>query len=229
RLATGRLSNGNTMGDIIASRYGVKELIPPYLADGLQLEDLLSGVAFASGGSGYDPLTSKITTAMSSTQQLQLFEAYKEKLVKTIGQEAAAQVITDSIYFTSMGGNDLANNYFLIPFKQHQYDLGSYVDFLVSSAVNFILKMNQIGAKKIGFFGMPPVGCSPSQIILGGHPSKECFKEATEGCCSSTLLDATIFIAYHTACSNVLDYVSWDGFHPTEKAYKTPTVLWLTM
>uniref|UniRef100_J3MDY6 SGNH hydrolase-type esterase domain-containing protein n=1 Tax=Oryza brachyantha TaxID=4533 RepID=J3MDY6_ORYBR len=111
---------------------------------------------------------------MSSTQQLQLFEAYKEKLVKTIGQEAAAQVITDSIYFTSMGGNDLANNYFLIPFKQHQYDLGSYVDFLVSSAVNFILKMNQIGAKKIGFFGMPPVGCSPSQIILGGHPSKEC-------------------------------------------------------
>uniref|UniRef100_A0A0E0PXL7 Uncharacterized protein n=1 Tax=Oryza rufipogon TaxID=4529 RepID=A0A0E0PXL7_ORYRU len=271
-VATGRFSNGKAMGDMIASKLGVKELIPPYLGDGLQLDDLLSGVAFASGGSGYDPLTSKITTAISSSQQLQLFEEYKEKLKSLVGEEDMTQVVAEAVYFTSMGGNDLANNYFLIPFKQHQYDLGSYVDFLVSLAVNFTLKLNQMGAKRIGFFGIPPVGCSPSQIILGGHPSEKCdpernqaselfnskmkmeiarlnaelniyglklaymdfyryllelaqkpalygFKVAAEGCCGSTLLDASIFIAYHTACPNVLDYIYWDGFHPTEKAY----------
>uniref|UniRef100_A0A0D9WQG8 SGNH hydrolase-type esterase domain-containing protein n=1 Tax=Leersia perrieri TaxID=77586 RepID=A0A0D9WQG8_9ORYZ len=258
-LATGRFSNGKAMGDMIASRLGVKELIPPYLGDGLQLDDLLTGVAFASGGSGYDPLTSKIT---------------KEKLRTLVGEETMTQVVSEALYFTSMGGNDLVNNYFLIPFKQDQYNLSSYVDFLISSAVNFTLQLNQMGAKRIGYFGIPPVGCSPSQIILGGHPSKECdqirnqaselfnskmkmeidrlnaeqniyglnlayidfysyllqltqqpefygFKEAAEGCCGSTLFDASIFIAYHTPCSNVLDYIYWDGFHPTEKAYRT--------
>lgn len=54
------------------------------------------------------------------------------------------QVVAEAVYFTSMGGNDLANNYFLIPFKQHQYDLGSYVDFLVSLAVNFTLVRSMV-------------------------------------------------------------------------------------
>lgn len=43
-----------------ASKLGVKELLPPFLSDDLGLNDLLTGVAFASGGSGYDPLTSKL-------------------------------------------------------------------------------------------------------------------------------------------------------------------------
>jgi hypothetical protein len=37
---------------------GIKELLPPFLGPDLQLKDLLTGVAFACGGSGYDPLTS---------------------------------------------------------------------------------------------------------------------------------------------------------------------------
>ena len=43
-----------------AAKFGVKELLPPYLDPKLQPQDLLTGVSFASGGSGYDPLTSKI-------------------------------------------------------------------------------------------------------------------------------------------------------------------------
>jgi len=42
-----------------ASKFGVKKLLPAYLDPNLQLQDLLTGVSFASGGSGYDPLTSK--------------------------------------------------------------------------------------------------------------------------------------------------------------------------
>ena len=40
---------------------GIKELLPPFLSPDLQLKDLLTGVAFACGGSGYDPLTSTFT------------------------------------------------------------------------------------------------------------------------------------------------------------------------
>ena len=34
--------------------------------------------------------------------------------------------------------------------------------------------LNNMGAKKIGVVGVPPLGCCPSQIILGGSPSREC-------------------------------------------------------
>jgi hypothetical protein len=38
---------------------GIKELLPAYLDPNLQPSDLLTGVCFASGGAGYDPLTSQ--------------------------------------------------------------------------------------------------------------------------------------------------------------------------
>jgi hypothetical protein len=47
------------------------------------------------------------------------------------------RVISEGIYFTAMGANDLANNYFLFHLRRYQYDLPSYIQFLVSSAVNF--------------------------------------------------------------------------------------------
>lgn len=39
---------------------GIKELLPAYLDPNLQPEDLLTGVNFASGGAGYDPLTATV-------------------------------------------------------------------------------------------------------------------------------------------------------------------------
>ncbi|KAM3191817.1 hypothetical protein ACQJBY_069198 [Aegilops geniculata] len=215
-VATGRFSNGKVPGDMLAARLGIKELLPPYHGNDLPLSELLTGVVFASGGSGYDPLTSIPATATSSTGQLELFLEYKERLRTLVGEEEMTRVISEGIYFTVMGANDLANNYFAIPLRRHQYDLPSYVKFLVSSAVNFTMKLNEMGAKKIGFIGIPPIGCCPSQRELG---SRECFKEVTEGCCGSTVLNAAIFIKNHPACPNAYDYIFWDSFHPTEKAY----------
>lgn len=43
-----------------AERFGVKELLPAYLSPNLQPQELPTGVSFASGGSGYDPLTAKL-------------------------------------------------------------------------------------------------------------------------------------------------------------------------
>ncbi|KAK3132560.1 hypothetical protein QOZ80_6AG0524470 [Eleusine coracana subsp. coracana] len=271
-IATGRFSNGLVPGDMLASKLGVKELLPPYLGHNLQLNDLLTGVAFASGGSGYDPLTSTLSTAISNTGQLELFQDYKEKLTALVGEEEMTRVISQGVFFTVMGANDIANNYFTVPLRRHQYDVSSYVDFLVSSAVNFTMTLNDMGAKRIGFVGIPPMGCCPSQRTLAGGPSSECeplrnqasalfntrisreidrlnaerniygskfayidiyynlldliqnptlygFTEVSEGCCGSTVLNAAIFIAYHSACPNAIDYIFWDGFHPTEKAY----------
>lgn len=43
-----------------ASELGIKEFVPAYLDPNLQSKDLLTGVSFASGGSGYDPQTPKL-------------------------------------------------------------------------------------------------------------------------------------------------------------------------
>lgn len=47
---------------INAARYvGVKEYVPPYLDQNLRIEELKTGVSFASAGTGFDPLTPKIS------------------------------------------------------------------------------------------------------------------------------------------------------------------------
>lgn len=44
---------------------GLKEYVPPYLDPTLSLEELMTGVSFASGGSGFDPLTPRISVSVS--------------------------------------------------------------------------------------------------------------------------------------------------------------------
>jgi hypothetical protein len=39
---------------------GIKEFVPAYLGTELSDFDLLTGVSFASGASGFDPLTARI-------------------------------------------------------------------------------------------------------------------------------------------------------------------------
>lgn len=41
-----------------AQELSIKELLPAYLDDDLQPTDLLTGVSFASGGCGYDTMSS---------------------------------------------------------------------------------------------------------------------------------------------------------------------------
>lgn len=55
---------------ISAELLGVKDLVPPYLDPNLQPQDLITGVSFASGGAGYDPLSA--TLAVSFFQFLDL-------------------------------------------------------------------------------------------------------------------------------------------------------------
>lgn len=44
---------------LLVELLGIKEALPPFLDPTLQVEDLATGTSFASGGSGFDPLTPK--------------------------------------------------------------------------------------------------------------------------------------------------------------------------
>ncbi|KAK1405506.1 hypothetical protein POM88_005111 [Heracleum sosnowskyi] len=59
-LATGRFTNARTPSDMIDAELGIKELVPAYLDPSLQIKDLSTDASFASGGTRYDPQTSKL-------------------------------------------------------------------------------------------------------------------------------------------------------------------------
>ncbi|OAY80717.1 GDSL esterase/lipase EXL1 [Ananas comosus] len=171
---TGRFSNGKLTTDFLASGLGIKELLPPYLRVHLSPEDLLTGVSFASGGCGYDPLTSALVNAISMTGQLRLFGEYKERLKAIAGEERAEYIVSESVYLACTGTDDIANTYFGTPFRKTHYDISSYLDFVVSNAEKFLRQLRQMGAKKILFVGLPPIGCVPSQRTLAGGILREC-------------------------------------------------------
>ncbi|XP_062213186.1 GDSL esterase/lipase EXL3-like [Phragmites australis] len=172
--ATGRYSNGLIPTDLIAQGLGVKQLLPAYLGVDHSPEDLLTGVSFASGATGFDPLTPVVVSVISLEQQLSYFDEYRGKLVDIVGEEETEKIIEGSLFVVCAGTDDVANTYFTTPFRSVEYDIPSYVDLLVSGAEAFLRKVSSKGARKIGFVGMPPVGCVPSQRTVGGGLRREC-------------------------------------------------------
>ena len=54
------------------------------------------------------------------------------------------------------------------------------------------------------------------------HPRRYGFAQATKGCCGTGLLEVSVLCngATSAVCDPVGDYLFWDSYHPTEKAYK---------
>ncbi|XP_017246206.1 GDSL esterase/lipase EXL3-like [Daucus carota subsp. sativus] len=171
--STGRFSNGKTPPDFVAAALGIKEVLPAYLDPHLQSEDLLTGVSFASGGMGYDPVTSKITSALSFSDQLELFKEYISKLKRLVGEERTRYILANSLFLVVAGSDDIANTYFTFGARL-RYDVPSYTDLMVSYASDFIQAIDELGARRIVVYGVPAIGCVPSQRTLAGGPLRNC-------------------------------------------------------
>ncbi|KAL8130687.1 hypothetical protein V2J09_019842 [Rumex salicifolius] len=171
---TGRFSNGRIPTDIVADELGVKRYLPAYTDPNLNPEELLTGVSFASGASGYDPLTSSIASVISLSEQLNMFREYKEKLMAMAGPEKTDFIISNSMYLVIAGSDDIANTYFDTPIRRKDYDFNTYTDLMLSSASSFVQELYGVGARRIAVFGAPPIGCVPSQRTIGGGPYRMC-------------------------------------------------------
>ncbi|XP_030536028.1 GDSL esterase/lipase EXL3-like [Rhodamnia argentea] len=177
---TGRFCNGIVPSDILVEAFGVKQYLPAYLDPSLKLEDLLTGVSFASGASGYDPLTSKLASVLSLSDQLNLFKEYVNKIKSGAGEEKALNIVTNSLYIVVCGSDDIANTYYTTPFRKGEYDIPAYTDLMVSSASSFFQELYGLGARKIGVLGLPPIGCVPSQRTLDGGLARACSEPANQ-------------------------------------------------
>ncbi|KAH9759198.1 GDSL esterase/lipase EXL3 [Citrus sinensis] len=182
-VATGRFSNGKVPADIIAEELGIKELLPAYVGQALSSRDLVTGVCFASGGSGYDPMTSKLVSVLSLSDQIEYFKDYIMKLKLLVGENKTNFILAKGLFLVVAGSDDIANTYFTLRARKLQYDIPAYTDLMANSASDFLNELYELGARRVAVFGAPPIGCLPAQRTLAGGNARECaenFNQASQ-------------------------------------------------
>ncbi|XP_061366011.1 GDSL esterase/lipase EXL3-like [Gastrolobium bilobum] len=173
-IPTGRFCNGKIPSDLLVEELGIKEYLPAYLDPNLKSSDLVTGVCFASGASGYDPLTPQIASVIPISAQLDMFKEYIGKLKSNVGEDRTNFILAKSLYVVVAGSDDIANTYFVARGRQLQYDVPAYTDLMLNSASNFIKELYKLGARRIAVLSAPPIGCVPSQRTLAGGIIREC-------------------------------------------------------
>ncbi|MED6155187.1 hypothetical protein PIB30_002916 [Stylosanthes scabra] len=168
-VPTGRFTNGKLGTDFIASYVGLKDLLPPYLDPNITNQELITGVSFASAGSGYDPLTPTLSNVISIPRQLGHFREYKNRLESILGKQKTEDHMKKAIFFISAGTNDFVINYFTLPIRRRTHTLIAYHQFLLQHVQDFIQELLSEGARKLAVVGLPPMGCLPIMITFNSN------------------------------------------------------------
>ncbi|XP_059626932.1 GDSL esterase/lipase At2g30310 [Cornus florida] len=163
-IATGRFSNGKLVPDFLATKLGIKETAPPFLDPNLPDYELLTGVNFASAGSGYDELTTAATGAIPLSKQPQYLKSYIERLNIIVGEDKARSIINDSLVVISAGPNDFIFNFYDIPTRRLHFDTDAYQDFVQYRLQIFVQELYNLGCRTMIISGLPPIGCLPIQM-----------------------------------------------------------------
>ncbi|KAK3232542.1 hypothetical protein Dsin_004423 [Dipteronia sinensis] len=163
-IPTGRFSDGKLVPDFIASTIRIKEAVPPFLQPNLSDHELLSGVTFASAGSGWDDLTTLPTLVIPVSKQIDMFKDYIRRVKRIVGddQEKANKIISGALVVISAGTNDFGLNFYGIPTRRFQFiTIGAYQDFLLNKLQSFVEELHELGCRTMVIAGLPPMGCLP--------------------------------------------------------------------
>ncbi|CAN1226718.1 GDSL esterase/lipase EXL3 [Linum perenne] len=197
---------------------GVKEMLPPYLDPRLDLQQLLTGVCFASAGSGYDPRTFQFGKAIPIKGQFEMLRDYIRKINASVGAERTESILSESAYITFLGSNDLTN-----PLLTAMYDEDSHTDIIIRLAQDFYRMNKELpGARVVLFDLYNPV------LKLVQNPAPYGIEEVKRGCCGTGNIEAGVLCAIPGTCPDASKYLFWDSAHPTDKASKIMTYQALT-
>ncbi|XP_008811937.3 GDSL esterase/lipase At2g04570-like [Phoenix dactylifera] len=175
---TGRFSNGRLATDFYSEFYGLGPFVPAYLDPLYGIEDFATRVCFASAGSGLDVATSNIQSVIPLWMQVRYYKEYQTRLIRYLGEEKAEHTLREAAYVISIGTNDFIENYFAnASERKKQFTIGGYVDFLTGLARDFIKELYALGARKIGFTGLGPIGCVPLERSMNSVTRGSCVEE----------------------------------------------------
>ncbi|XP_075106358.1 GDSL esterase/lipase At5g45960 isoform X2 [Nicotiana tabacum] len=231
-IPSGRFTNGRLVTDFAASYIGLKELVPPYLDPKLSLEELMTGVSFASAGSGFDPITAQLSGVIPLQKQLEYFKEYKRRLENAIVEERTKLLISKAAFLDLLaegarligvvGVPPLGCLPVLITLNhhsplQHRECIDSYS--AVGKEYNWhlqnLLKIMRIHGTQLVY---GDIYNSLNDMIQ--NPNHYGFDDVSSGCCGSGLFEAAIFCNPNSiVCNNASEYIFWDAVHPTQATY----------
>lgn len=163
---TGRFSNGYNLADHIARFLGFAESPPAYGSlppEGI-IEQMRSGINFASGGSGLQDVTGKALCGQvhSMSDQLDMFAS----VVQMMGN-CSSDLVSRSLVFISVGSNDLfeyvGGNATSCPNRNDT----AFLQGLVAAYRSYLQELYAAGARKFSIVSPSLVGCCPSQRSAG--------------------------------------------------------------
>ncbi|XP_019160426.1 PREDICTED: GDSL esterase/lipase At5g08460-like isoform X2 [Ipomoea nil] len=161
RQPTGRFSNGRIAVDYLGLPF-----VPGYHGKPDSADDLIQGVNYASAeasivlstGSewgGFSSLTHQIQHAIETFQQIKL----------SMGEEEGARLISNSIFYISIGTNDYIRYYHHNRSDpQSLYLPWSFNQLLIQGLKQEIVNLYDADVRKVVVMGLGPMGCAPYYI-----------------------------------------------------------------
>eukprot|EP00257_Ricinus_communis_P018226 XP_015576884.1 GDSL esterase/lipase At5g45960 [Ricinus communis] len=229
QVPTGRFTNGRLTTDFIASYVGAKEYVPPYLDPTLSIEELMTGVSFASAGTGFDPLTPQISVSLSLSLYTLIHDhvsAYQQfilhknlQFIQDLINEGARRISVTGlppmgclpVVITLFSHDAILERgcieYFSSIGKQYNQMLQNELSLMQS-------RLSNLGVK----IGISDAYGPLTNMIQGA--ASPAFDVVNAGCCGTGYLEAGILCNPKSlVCPDTSKYVFWDSIHPTETTY----------
>ncbi|RVW43158.1 GDSL esterase/lipase 7 [Vitis vinifera] len=178
---TGRFCNGRIPVDYLALRLGLP-FVPSYLGQSGVVEDMIHGVNYASAGAGIIFSSgSELGQHISFTQQIEQVTDTFQQFILSLGEAAANDLISNSLFYISIGINDYIHYYLLnMSNVQNLYLPWSFNQFLATTVKQEIMNLYNANVRKVVVMGLAPIGCSPYYLWLYGSQNGECVKEIND-------------------------------------------------
>ncbi|KAJ4711874.1 GDSL esterase/lipase [Melia azedarach] len=178
---TGRFCNGRIPVDYLALRLGLP-FVPSYLGQTGSVEDMIQGVNYASAGAGIIFSSgSQLGQRISLTQQIQQFTDTYQQFILNMGEDSAANLISNSVFYLSIGINDYIHYYLPnISDVQNHYLPWSFNQFLALTVRQELKNLYNMNVRKVVLMGMAPIGCAPHYLWKYNSENGECVEDIND-------------------------------------------------
>ncbi|EFJ30459.1 hypothetical protein SELMODRAFT_89823 [Selaginella moellendorffii] len=180
-VATGRFCNGLTVTDVVAQELGLP-LAPPYLDPSTNGTAILKGVNYASGGAGVlDETGLYFLQRLPLGKQIEYYGNTRSQIIGLLGQKAASQMLSKSIFCFVIGSNDYLNNYVApVTATPLMYTPQQFQVRLVSTYKKLLTDAYKLDARKFIIAGAGPIGCIPYQLTVNFQRNSTCAPQPNE-------------------------------------------------
>ncbi|XP_076950635.1 GDSL esterase/lipase At5g08460-like [Bidens hawaiensis] len=174
---TGRFSNGRIPVDYLALHLGLP-FVPSYLGQSGSVEDMMHGLNYASAGAGIIFSSgSELGQHISFSQQVQQVMDTFQQFILTMGEHAAAEHISNSVFYISIGTNDFIHYYLPdVSGVQSKFFAWRFTQFLAQTMKQEIKNLYNANVRRVVVMGLAPIGCAPYYLWQYNSQNGECVK-----------------------------------------------------